>query len=606
MVDQTLLEKAESLPAQPGVYIFKDGRARPIYVGKAKVLRQRVRQYFQDARPSDVKREQMLEAARDLEWILVDNEKEAMALENNLIKQFKPRYNILLRDDKTYPYIKLTAAEDYPRVYVTRRLKKDGSVYFGPYFPASLAYRIVDLIHRCFKIPSCWVDLTRAHPRPCLQYYIKRCLGPCAGLTTPEIYAAQVRQVRMLLEGRVSELSRDLHQRMIQASEAQHYEEAGRLRDQVQVVEQVRERQKMAASRGDDVDIYGFHQEGPLVAVNLFHLRGGRVVDRREFFWEDAAEVSPQELFSALLKQVYLGQQYVPDEVHIPVDFEDRATLEEYLSETRGTKARIFTPQAGAKRSMTELVARNARNSFDRRFRVLKREAGEMLQSLADALDLSKPPHRIECFDISHIQGSDIVASMVVWETEGMKKSDYRKFIIKTVPQNDDFASMREVVGRRYRRLIAEKKPFPDLILIDGGIGQLHAAAAALEDMEVINQPMASIAKKEEILYVLGKEGEPVVLDHHSPALHLIQQIRDEAHRFAVSFHRKRRSKRGITSELLEVPGIGEKSAKKLLTQFGSLEAVKRLSVEELGQVVKPSQAKLIHAHWFEPTTDNK
>lgn len=600
MMNETLLEKADNLPIQPGVYIFKDGRGRPIYIGKAKVLRQRVRQYFQEARSADAKREQMLDAARDLEWILVDNEKEAMALEDNLIKQYKPRYNILLRDDKTYPYIKLTVNEKYPRVYVTRRLRKDGSVYFGPYFPANLAYRIVDLIHRCFMIPSCRVDLSRLHPRPCLQYYIKRCLGPCAGLTTAEIYAANLRQARMLLEGRVSELSRDLHQRMIDASEAQLYEEAARLRDQASVVEQVRERQKMAASRGDDVDIYGFHQEGPLAAVDLFHLRGGRVVDRREFFWEDAA-ASAQELFSALLKQVYLGQQYVPDEIHVPVDFEDRATLEEYLSETRGAKTRILTPQAGTKRSMMELVARNARNSFNRRFRVLEPQTNEMLQSLADALDLPKPPTRIECFDISHIQGSDIVASMVVWAAGGMKKSDYRKFIIKTVPQNDDFASMREVVGRRYRRLINEKKPFPDLILIDGGVGQLHAAADALEELEVINQPMASIAKKEEILYVLGKEDEPVALDHHSPALHLIQQIRDEAHRFAVSFHRQRRSKREITTELLQIPGIGEKSARKLLSQFGSLDAVKRLSVEELGQVVTSTQAKRIHDHWPDP-----
>lgn len=598
-MNQTLLEKAETLPVQPGVYIFKDGRGRPIYVGKAKVLRQRVRQYFQEARPADAKREQMLDAARDLEWILVDNEKEAMALEDNLIKHYKPRYNILLRDDKTYPYIKLTVNEKYPRVYVTRRLKKDGSVYFGPYFPAGLAYRIVDLIHRCFMIPSCRVDLNRAHPRPCLQYYIKRCLGPCAGLTTAEIYGAQLRQARMLLDGRVSELARDLHQRMAQASEAQLYEEAARLRDQAGVVEQVRERQKMAASRGDDVDIYGFHQEGLLAAVDLFHLRGGRVVDRREFFWEDAA-AAPQELFSALLKQIYLGQQYVPDEIHVPVDFEDRATLEEYLSETRGAKTRILTPQGGAKRSMVELVARNARNSFNRRFRVLEPQTGEMMQSLADALDLPKPPARIECFDISHIQGSDIVASMAVWAEGGMKKADYRKFIIKTVPQNDDFASMREVVGRRYRRLINEKKPFPDLVLIDGGLGQLHAAAGALEELEVINQPIASIAKKEEILYVLGKEDEPVALDHHSPALRMIQQIRDEAHRFAVSFHRQRRSKREITTELLQVPGIGEKSARKLLAQFGSLDAVKRLSVEELSQVVTLAQAKRIHSHWVE------
>lgn len=597
-MNEKLLEKAESVPAQPGVYIFKDALGQPIYVGKAKVLRQRVRQYFQEARPFDAKREQMLDAAYDLEWILVDNEKEAMALENNLIKQSKPRYNILLRDDKTYPYIKLTMAERWPRIYVTRRVKRDGALYFGPYFPAGLAYRVLDLIHRCFKIPSCYVDLTRTHPRPCLQYYIKRCLGPCVeGLTTPEVYAVNLRQVRMLLEGKVSELSRDLHARMLQASEGQNYEEAARLRDQLQVVEQVRERQKMAASRGDDADIFGFHQEGPQVAVNLFHLRGGRVMDRRELFWEDAESFSPPEFFAALLKQVYLGQQFVPDEIIVPLEFDDQATLEEMLSEARGSRARIFTPQAGPKRAMLELVARNAHNSFDRRFRTLKPQTAEMLSSLAEALDLQKPPGRIECFDISHVQGSDIVASMVVWENGGMKKSDYRKFIIKTVPQNDDFASMREVVGRRYKRLLAEKKAFPDLILIDGGLGQLHAAAGALETLEVINQPVASIAKKEEILYVLGKEDDPVVLDHHSPALHLIQQVRDEAHRFAVTFHRKRRSKREITTGLVEIPGIGEKSARKLLAEFGSVEAVKRLSVEELGQVVTPAQAKRIREH---------
>lgn len=597
-MNEKLVEKAESVPAQPGVYIFKDALGQPIYVGKAKVLRQRLRQYFQEARPFDAKREQMLDAACDLEWILVDNEKEAMALENNFIKQSKPRYNILLRDDKTYPYIKLTMAERWPRIYVTRRVKLDGALYFGPYFPAGLAYRVVDLIHRCFKIPSCYVDLMRTHPRPCLQYYIKRCLGPCVeGLTTPEVYSANLHQVRMLLEGKVSELSRDLHARMLQASEGQNYEEAARLRDQLQVVEQVRERQKMAASRGDDADIFGFHQEGPQVAVNVFHLRGGRVVDRRELFWEDVDAFSPPGFFAALLKQLYLGQQFVPDEIVVPLEFDDQATLAEVLAEARGSHVHIFTPQAGPRRAMLELVARNAHNSFDRRFRTLKPQAAEMLSSLAEALDLPKPPGRIECFDVSHIQGSDIVASMVVWEQGGMKKSDYRKFIIKTVPQNDDFASMREVVGRRYKRLLIEKKPFPGLILIDGGLGQLHAAAGALETLEVINQPVASIAKKEEILYVLGKEDDPVVLDHHSPALHLIQQIRDEAHRFAVTFHRKRRSKREITTRLVDIPGIGEKSARKLLAEFGSLDALKRLSVEELGQVVTPAQAKRIHEH---------
>jgi len=601
----TLAEKADAAPPQPGVYIFKDAQGRPIYVGKAKSLRHRLRSYFQESRPTDEKRERMLDVASDLETILVDNEKESLALENNLIKQFKPRYNILLRDDKTYPYIKLTLYELYPRVYVTRRLKKDGSQYYGPYFPANLAYRIVDLIHRRFLVPSCNVDLTRYHPRPCLQYYIKRCQGPCVEtLTTPQRYAEAVRMVRMFLAGRESELVRDLRQRMNDASEKLDFEEAARCRDLMTTVEGLRERQKMAASRGDNVDIFGFHQEGPLLAVNLFHLRGGRTVDRREFFWEDLQYFDAGEAFSSLLKQVYLDQQYLPDEIHVPADFEDRSALEELLTEKRGSTLHIFTPQGGRKRALLELVAKNARHSFERRFRVAKPAASEMLESLAEALDLSKLPRRIECFDVSHIQGSDIVASMVVWEDGRMKKSDYRKFIIKTVPQNDDFASMKEVVGRRYRRLRDERKALPDLILIDGGIGQLHAAAAALEALEIINQPLAAIAKKEEILYVLGRESEPVALDHHSPALHLVQEVRDEAHRFAVTFHRSRRRHRELTTELLHIPGVGERTARKLLTQFGSVSALRALSEEELGQVVRPAQAKLIREHFASENKD--
>jgi len=599
-----LQEKADAAPPQPGVYIFKDVQGRPIYVGKAKSLRHRLRSYFQESRLSDEKRDRMLDVACDLETILVDNERESLALENNLIKQFKPRYNILLRDDKTYPYIKLTLSERYPRVYVTRRLKKDGSQYYGPYFPANLAYRIVDLIHRRFLVPSCNVDLTRYHPRPCLQYYIKRCQGPCVEtLTTPQRYAEAVRMVRMFLAGRESELLRDLQQRMIDASEKLEFEEAARCRDLMTTVEDLRERQKMAASRGEDVDIFGFHQEGPLLAVNLFHLRGGRTVDRREFFWEDLQYFDAGETFSSLLQQVYLDQQYLPDEIHVPADFEDRATLEELLTEKRGRPLRILTPQGGRKRALLELVAKNARHSFERRFRVAKPAASEMLENLAEALELPKVPRRIECFDVSHIQGSDIVASMVVWEDGRMKRSDYRKFIMKTVPQNDDFASMNEVVGRRYRRLRDERKTLPDLILIDGGVGQLHAAAAALEALEIINQPLAAIAKKEEVLYVLGRESEPVVLDHHSPALHLVQQIRDEAHRFAVTFHRSRRKGRDLTTELLHIPGVGERTARKLLIQFGSVNALRALSEEELGQVVRPEQAKLIHEHF---AFDNK
>jgi excinuclease ABC subunit C len=597
-VSEILGQKAEALPAQPGVYIFKDETGRPIYVGKAKSLRQRVRSYFQESRPADAKRDRMLEAARDLETILVDNEKEATALENNLIKQFKPRYNVLLRDDKTYPYIKLTLGERFPRVYVTRRLKKDGSVFYGPYFPASLAYRIADLIHRRFLVPSCNVDLTRYHPRACLQFYIKRCLGPCVeGLTTPERYGEAVRHVRLLLEGRESDLVGDLHERMLAASEAQQFEEAARCRDLVSTVEELRERQKMAAAHGEDVDIFGFHQEGPLVAVNLFHLRGGRAVDRREFFWEDLEDFNARELFSSLVKQVYLDQPYQPGEIHVPLDFEDREILEELLTEKRGRKVQILTPQRGPKRALLELVAKNARHSFERRFRILKPQAREILENLAEVLDLPQPPKRVECFDVSHIQGSDIVASLVVWEAGRMKKSDYRKFIIKTVSGSDDFASMREVVGRRYRRLREEKTPLPDLILVDGGIPQLHAAAAALDALQIINQPLASIAKREEILYVHGRENEPVVLDRHSPVLHLIQLIRDEAHRFAVTFHRARRTKRELSSDLLTIAGVGERTAKKLLAHFGSLTSLRSVTLEELSQVVTPAQAARIIEH---------
>ena len=594
-MNPALVEKAEILPAQPGVYIFKDETSRPIYVGKAKSLRHRLRSYFQESRPGDEKRDRMLEVAEDLETILVDNEREAMALENNLIKQFKPRYNILLRDDKSYPFIKLTTEERFPRVYVTRRVKKDGSIYHGPYFPANLAYRIVDFIHRYFLVPSCNVDLTRYHPRPCLQYHIKRCLGPCVeGLTTTERYAEAVRDARLLLEGRESDLVRSLHDRMTEASQKLFFEDAARYRDQIMTVEQLRERQKMAAWSGQEADILGFHQEGPLLAVNLFHLRGGRVLDRREFFWEDLEPFHAGELFSSLLKQIYLDQQYLPSEIHVPVDFEDRELLQESLAERRGHPVKILTPQAGRKRALLELVARNARHSFERRFRIVKPKTRQVLESLAEALDLPQPPNRIEAFDVSHTQGADIVASLVVWEGGGMKKSDYRKFIVKTVPQNDDFASMREVVGRRYKRLLEEKKTLPDLVLIDGGMGQLHAAAEALERLGIINQPLASIAKREEILYLLGRENDPAVLDHHSPALHLIQQIRDEAHRFAVTFHRSRRGNRELASELLNISGIGEKTANKLLSHFGSLSALQSLSPEELGQVVNASQAKRI------------
>jgi len=630
-----LQQKIRSIPASPGVYLYKNAEGEVIYVGKAKSLRHRVSSYFHEGRIADAKTGTLVREAVDVDYIVVANNKEALALENHLIKQKQPRFNILLRDDKTYPYLKLTLAERYPRVYVTRRLRKDGSAYYGPYFPANLAYRIVDLIHRNFLVPSCTVDLNRSHPRPCLQFYIGRCLGPCVGgLTTPQIYQEAVRDVKLFLDGNHADLSKSLRDRMARAAESQEFERAAKYRDLISTVEQLQEKQRIAAAEGDDADVFGYHFENGMLAVNLFHMRGGRVLDRREFFWEDLPELatstdpevttegagigaltrpvqessaqnfSPSEFFSSLLKQLYIGQPYVPRNVYVPVDFEDREMLEELLSEqftdksVRPTRIHILVPQRGDKRSLIDLAASNAKQLYDQRFRIMKPNAGAIREALQDALGLPEPPRRIECFDISHIQGAETVASMVVWEDGRMKKSDYRKFIIRTVEGVDDFASMREVVTRRYQRIQEEKMPMPSLILIDGGLGQLSAAAAALSSLQIINQPLAAIAKREEIIYVCGQENEPVVLDHHSPVLHLIQLIRDEAHRFAVTFHRKRRQIRDRATELREVPGVGERTTRRLLEHFGSLQAVKQADVAALSAVVTKSQAEAILQHF--------
>lgn len=592
---EELREKAAELPQQPGVYIYRGGDGEVLYVGKAKNLRARVRSYFSGERLAEAKTGRLIHAAHTLDYILVDNEKEALALENLLIKRHKPRFNVLLRDDKTYPYIKLTH-EKWPRVYVTRRIRKDGQ-YFGPYFPGNLAHRLVKFIHKHFQIPSCKVDLGKAHPQPCLEYHIHRCLGPCVpGLVTEAAYAERVKDVRALLDGRVRELAAGLRERMNEASGSLEFERAAALRDLLRTVEEVEERQKMASAAGDDADFYALHAEPPHVAVNLFHVRNGRVVDRRELFWEDAWEYDEQEFLSSLLMQIYSEGQPVPAQIHLPLELDDREILEELLAETRGRKVTIHTPQRGVKKALLGLVQTNARQSFEQRFRVRKPPAREIAAALEEALDLPEAPRRIECFDISHIQGSEKVASMVVWEDGRMKKSDYRKFIIRTVEGSDDFASMREVVLRRYRRLRDEGKPMPGLVLIDGGIGQLHAAAAALEELGVLNQPLAAIAKREEILYVAGREDEPVTLDRTSPVLHLVQRIRDEAHRFAVTFHRQRRDARTLRSELLEIPGIGPKTAEKLLKGLGSLAAVRAAGEEELARVAGRAVARKIRA----------
>src|SRR4051794_13071849 len=593
-----LREKVAQLPTEPGVYLYKDGEGTVLYVGKAKNLRSRVRSYFNEDRLAEAKTGTLIAEARDINFIQVDNNKEALALENNLIKRYKPRFNILLRDDKTYPYVKVTN-EKYPRVNVTRRILKDGANYYGPYFPGNLAHRLVHFIHRHFKVPSCKLDFSRRHTHPCLQYHIHRCLGPCVtGLTTDEAYGNAVRDVRLFLEGRHRDLADELEKRMAEAAEDMRFEEAANLRNLAATVREMEQKQKMAAAQGEDIDIFAYHAEPPLVAVNLFHMRNGKVLDRRDFFWEDQADFNPSELVGALLKQVYLNSKYIPGLIHVPADFEDREELEEFLTELRGRKVEIVTPQRGAKKALLDLVAMNAKNSFDQRFRTLKPSSKAIGEALQDALNLPDAPRRIECFDISHIQGTDKVASMVVWEDGKMKKSDYRKFIIRTVVGNDDFASMREVVTRRYSRLLEEKLPMPGLVLIDGGLGQLHAAADALLAIGIADQPLASIAKREEIIYVYGQEDEPFALDRFSPILHLIQSIRDEAHRFAVTFHRSRRNARQLTSELDTIAGVGKLTTQKLLKHFGSSELVRAASEDALAVVIGRAAARKVRAHY--------
>ena len=624
-----LYEKIRTLPTQPGVYLYKNADGEVIYVGKANNLRSRVRSYLLETSQANAKTGSLMREAVDLDYILVANEHEALALENNLIKQRKPRFNILLRDDKTYPYVKLTLADRFPKVFVTRRLRKDGAAYYGPYFPGNLAYRVVELIHRSFLIPSCKVDLSRYHPRACLQFYIHRCLGPCVdGLTTPEIYKDAVRDAQMFLEGRHSELEKSLTTRMMAAAEKEQFETAARLRDQLSTVHQLQEKQRIAtAEQSDDADVFGYHYEDGSLAVNLFHIRSGKIVDRREFFWEELPEMlepadvhqegadaaamreatafNAGHMFSALLKQLYIDQQYVPRSILVPADFDDRETLADLLSERIGRRVEVSVPQRGEKRSLVDLAGQNAKQSYTQRFRVLEPSHKAIQEVLADALMLPDLPKRIECFDISHIQGAETVASMVVWEDGKMNKSAYRKFKVKTVLGVDDFASMREVIERRYRRLKEEDKPMPSLVLVDGGLGQLHAAAEALESLGFTSQPLASIAKREEVIYLYGSEEEPIVMDRRSPVLHLVQLIRDESHRFAIGYHRQRRAMRDRDSELLNIPGVGAQTRQRLLTHFGSLRDVQQATTESLAAVVSRKTAQTIWQYFHQEQPAN-
>jgi excinuclease ABC subunit C len=613
-----LKEQIARLPEQPGVYLWVNAAGETIYVGKARSLRDRVRSY-QGAYGMSPRHDALLEEIATLQIIVTDSVMEALALENNLIKQRTPKYNILLRDDKNYPYLQLTTSEAFPRVLVARSVEKSGDFYAGPFLPAKLGRKTMALSHRLFGIRSCNEVITGQRARPCLEYDIKRCLAPCvAEICSHEQYAVAVTNTKLLLEGRNDELIETLRDRMVHAAGAERFEEAAQLRDAMKTVQILRDRQqKVATAQLGDRDVFGL-KVGPSGAVlQVFAMRGGRVVERVDLA-TDPGELtgSEQEILGAALMQFY-EMRIAPAEIHLPVEIEDTEAIEAWLSSRARRKVKIQVPQRGDKRALVELATRNAELAYRTRFNEITASHFEALETLRTVLALPALPRRIECFDISTIQGSETVASMVVCEDGRMKKSEYRKFRIRgqstpnaqlPIPSeampnaqpptakefgSDDFAAMREVVQRRYRKVLEEGGPFPDLILIDGGKGQLSAAYEGLEQIGLGNLVAEGIAKKEEVLFT-RHQSEPIVLAENDPALLLVQRIRDEAHRFAVTFHRRARSMRDLRSQLDDVPGVGPRRRKALLTRFGSLAGVRRATREELEGVVGPKAAGAI------------
>jgi excinuclease ABC subunit C len=596
MQSLALKEKLETLPTQPGVYLFKDREGGVLYVGKARVLRDRVRQYFQAARPADPWRDALIAEIADLDMVLTDSEMEALALENNFIKRHQPRFNVLLRDDKNHPYLKLTLAEEYPRLYVVRKVAEDENAYGGPYIPASLGRRTASLTHKIFGVRSCKEVLNGRRPRPCLQYQIGRCIAPCvAEVCSLDRYRQACDDARLFLEGRTEEVVRRLRVAMAEAAGADRFEEAASLRDQIRTLERMDAPQKVTTTDIEERDIFAAHVEWGRAALQVFSVREGKIVGREGYLLDHVAE--PEGLLASAIQQFYAQGRYVPRELLVPAPLPGQGLLEEWLGQRRTTQVRIRVPQRGEKVRLLEMVARNARLAYDLEWRHPRKQSQEILRALRDLLDLEVEPRRIECFDISNIQGADVVASMVCFEEGLPKKSDYRKFRVRGLgPAPDDFAAMREVVGRRYRRRLEEGKELPDLILIDGGPGQLSAATAALAELGIGHQPVASLAKKEEVIFVPGR-AEPIVLPHSSPVLQLVQRVRDEAHRFAVGFHRQVRAQRTLRSELDDIPGVGPAKRRKLLSRFGSLRGVRGASLADLATAVGAAMAARIRRH---------
>jgi excinuclease ABC subunit C len=591
-VHEAVERQIRDLPDRPGIYVFRDADGGTLYVGKAKSLRKRAVSYLREVR--EPRLASMLADAASLEFVLTDSESEALLLENNWIKGKKPRYNVLLRDDKTYPYVKLTLADDYPRIAFTRRLRDDGAEYYGPYLPGGLARRAINLVQKLFEIRVCTIEIDGRLPRPCLYYDLGRCLGPCVeGLTSLEEYQRSIRQARMFLGGRNKQLVRELKREMERASQAEEFEEAARLRDTIVEVEAISQRRKLSSVGGDDADIFGVYTAGGNAAIVVLVMRGGQVLDRRELFWEGQDRIEPAAILSEVLPQIYDRTTFIPKEIHLPMAIEGQRALVDWLSDRKGERVYARLPARGAKAHRVELARRNARLAFERRFR-RRAEELEGVGIVARELGLPALPNRIEGIDISNLQGSETVGSLVVWEGGRMKKGDYRSFNVKGLSQPDDFAAIRQVVTRRYRRRLDELGTMPDLILIDGGRGQLNAALEALAELGVEETPVVGLAKREEELYLVSHP-EPLRLDRSNPGLRLLQQIRDEAHRFAVSRHRRRRSRRSLRSELDRLVGVGPRRRRLLLERFGSLEGIRSASLDELQELLGPRIGADLH-----------
>ncbi|HEV2720067.1 MAG TPA: excinuclease ABC subunit UvrC [Thermoanaerobaculia bacterium] len=585
-----LKQRLKELPERPGVYLHKNAEGEVIYVGKARNLRNRVQSYLVGRGPRDPRIDTLIHEIDAIDFVTTNNELEAILLENNLIKSHQPRYNILLRDDKTYPYIKVTMTEDFPRVVFTRRVdRKKGDLYYGPFF-AGTARRLLKLIADQFKLRSCDLEITdgkNALPRPCLYYDMHQCLGPCVvGLTTRDIYREMVDDVVLFLGGKSKELQERLTQRMYRAAEGENYELAGYYRDLIRTVERVQAEQQVASADEEDADVWGLYEEGGDVAVQLFVVRDGNVVDRRELFWEKVDDYQRGYFLSEVLQRYYQDNLFIPREILLPFDVEEAELLAEWLTSQANRKVHLRVPQRGKGVDRIELANRNARLSHESRFRKSQQDRLQIAaQKLVQTLGYEREINRIESFDISNIQGSDSVAGMVVLDRGKFDKNQYRVFNIRSVVGADDFRSMAEAVDRRYRRLLDEDRALPDLILIDGGRGQLNAALAALKKLGIEEMPIAGLAKREEEIYVPERE-EPIRLERRDPALQLLQMVRDETHRFAVSSHRRRRSKRILHSELDDLPGIGEKRRRLLIERFGSVSGVKQASMQDLMNVL--------------------